>query len=55
VDHTRFKKFISGALRLKWDIKARPHIVNDQCLKRYLVGQKFVGNFKEVDYTLLEE
>jgi hypothetical protein len=38
----------SGALRLKGDIKGKPHIVNGQYSKHYLAGQKFVGNVEEV-------
>jgi hypothetical protein len=45
----------SGALRLKGDIKGKPHIVNGQHLKHYFAGQNFVGNVEEVSYTLPEE
>jgi hypothetical protein len=34
----------SGALRLKGDIKGKPHIVNGQHLKHYFAGENFVGN-----------
>jgi hypothetical protein len=44
-----------GALRLKGNIKSKPHIVNGQHLKHYLAGQNFVGNVEEVSYTLPEE
>jgi hypothetical protein len=33
----------SIALRLRGDIKGKPHVVNGQHLKHYLAGQIFVG------------
>lgn len=34
----------SGAIRLHGDYKGKPHVVNGQCLKHYIVGEHFIGN-----------
>ena len=38
----------SGAIRLHGDMKGKPHVVNGQCLKHYIAGQNFIGQFDVV-------
>ena len=38
----------SGAIRLRGDIRGKPHVVNGQRLKHYIAGQKFVGLVEEL-------
>jgi hypothetical protein len=39
----------SGAIRLRGDIKGKPNVVNGQCLKHYIAGEKFVGHVEELN------
>jgi hypothetical protein len=36
----------SGAIWLHGDMKGKPHVVNGQCLKHYIVGKSFIGNME---------
>ena len=39
----------SGAIRLHGDYKGKPHVVNGQCLKHYIAGEKFIGKVEELN------
>ena len=45
----------SGAIRLQGDIKGKPHVVNGQRLKHYIVGQKLVGKIEVINLMTAEE
>jgi hypothetical protein len=34
--------YLSGAIRLHGDVRGKPHVINGQCLKHYLVGEDFI-------------
>jgi hypothetical protein len=39
---------LSGAIRLRGDIRGKPHVVNGQRLKQYIASQKFIGLVEEL-------
>ena len=45
----------SGAIRLHGDMKGKPHVVNGQCLKPYIVGKSFIGKVEELNLQTPEE
>jgi hypothetical protein len=45
----------SGAIRLHGDYKGKPHVVNRQHLKQYIVGEHFIGNMDELHLRTPED
>jgi hypothetical protein len=44
----------SGAIRLRGDMKGKPHVVNGQRLKHYIAGKSFVGKLEVLNLQTLE-
>jgi hypothetical protein len=45
----------SGTIRLHNDVRGKPHVVNGQCLKHYLVGECFIKKVEVVYVKTLKK
>jgi hypothetical protein len=44
----------SGAIRLHGEVRGKPHVVNRQCLKHYLIGENFIKKVEVVHFQTPE-